>query len=130
MKKNFLIYEGTKFTIEWYFDSKGRSNSLDYFAELSVDRQKKFFHLLRLLGDNGKIFNVEKFRYEGDQIYALKPSPDRFLCFFFDCSKVIVTNAYEKKTDKMPPREKERSLKAKDDYIRRCKKGTYYDEKM
>jgi hypothetical protein len=36
---------------------------------------------------------------------------------------------YEKKSDKMPPREKEQALKAQDDYIKRCKKGIYYDEK-
>jgi len=74
----------------------------------------------------GKIFNEEKFRYEGNQIYALKTSPDRFLCFFFEGSKVIVTNAYEKKTAKMPPSEKEKSLKAKEDYIKRYKGETYY----
>lgn len=129
MNRNFIAYEGVKFTIEWYFDSRGRSHSLDYFEELTADRQKKFFHLLRLLGDKGKIFNLEKFRHEDDQIYAIKPAPDRFLCFFFDGSKIIITNAYEKKTDKMPPREKEQALKAKYDYAQRCKKGIYYDEK-
>ena len=129
MKNNFIVYQGTKFTIEWYFDSRGRSDSFDYFKNLSSDRQKKLFYLLRHLGDKGKIFNIEKFRHEGDQIYAIKPAPDRFLCFFFEGSKIIVTNAYEKKTDKMPPREKEKALKAKTDYIQRCNKETYYDEK-
>jgi len=27
----------------------------------------------------------------------------------------------------MPPREKEKALKFKDDYIKRCKEGTYYE---
>ncbi len=129
MKNNFIAYKGDKFEIEWYFDSRGRSDSRDYFRNLSVDRQKKFFYLLRHLGDKGKIFNIEKFRHEEDQIYAIKPAPDRFLCFFFEGSKIIVTNAYEKKTKKMPPREKEKALKARADYIQRCNKETYYDEK-
>jgi phage-related protein len=129
MKKNFIAYKGTKFEIEWYFDDRGRSDVLDYFGNLSIDRQKKLFYLLRHLGDKGKIFNIEKFRNENDQIYAIKPAPDRFLCFFFEGSKIIITNAYEKKTDKMPPREKERALKSKADYIQRCKKGIYYDQK-
>lgn len=30
----------------------------------------------------GKILNIQKFRYEGDKIYAFRPKPDRFLCFF------------------------------------------------
>jgi len=30
----------------------------------------------------GKIFDITKFRNEGDGIYAFKPQPDRFLSFF------------------------------------------------
>ena len=99
MKQIYIVYEGSKFTIEWYYNSSGKSNPKDYFEELTADRQKKFFYLLRHLGDKGKIFNIEKFRYEGNQIYAIKPAPDRFLCFFFEGSKIIVTNAYEKKSE-------------------------------
>jgi hypothetical protein len=80
-----------------------------------------------MMGDVGKIINKEKFNYEGDQIFCFKPVPDRFLCFFFEGSKIIITNAYKKQTQKMPVREKERALKAKDDYIKRCKSGDYYD---
>jgi len=127
MKQNIIAYPGAIFTIEWYMDDNSKSNALDYFLELPFERQKKIFHLFRLLGNSGKIFNEEKFRHEGDQIYVFKPSSDRFFCFFFDGAKVIVTNAYEKKTAKMPPREKQKALNAKADYVARCKKGTYYD---
>jgi hypothetical protein len=127
MKKKFIAYEGSEYIIEWYFNDKGKSEALAYFESLSDDRQRKFAHLLLLLGDSGKIFNQEKFRYEGDQIYAFKPSPDRFFCFFFDGAKVIITNAYEKKSAKMPTKEKERALKAKENYIKRIKGETYYD---
>lgn len=123
----FVAFYGKVFTIEWYFSARGKSVSLEYFEALSRDRQKKFVNLLRLLGDSGKVLNIEKFRYEGDQIYALKASEDRFLCFFFDGSKIIITNAYEKKSSKMPIREKERALKAKDDYTTRCKERVYYE---
>ena len=127
MKRDTIAHKGSKFTIEWYFDNRGRSSALDYFEGLSTDRKKKTTHLFYLLASMGKIFNIQKFRSEGDQIFAIKPSPDRFLCFFFDGSKIIVTNAYEKKSEKMPPGEKQKALKAKNDYIIRCKKGTYYD---
>jgi hypothetical protein len=52
---------------------------------------------------------------------------DRFFCFFFDGAKIIVTNAYEKKSAKMPPKEKDKALKAKANYIKRVKEGSYYD---
>ena len=127
MKEKVIAYEGKEYLIEWYCNDKGKSEAFTYFESLSGDRQKKFARLLLLLGDSGKIFNQEKFRYEGDQIYVFKPSPDRFFCFFFDGSKVVITNAYEKKSAKMPAKEKERALKAKDNYIKRVKKGIYYD---
>lgn len=126
-KENVLAYQGQELTIEWYFTGRGKSEALSYFESLPIDRKKKIVNLIRLLGDMGKIFNEEKFRNEGDQIFALKTSPDRFFCFFFDGAKVIVTNAYEKKSAKMPPREKQKALKAKDDYTKRVKGGVYYE---
>lgn len=126
-KKSHIVYEGEIFTIEWYLDDMGKSRAKEYYNELSENRKDKLFHLAKMLGDLGKIFNKQKFRNEDDKIYAFKPQPDRFLCFFFEGSKVIITNAFEKKTDKLSPREKERALKARTDYITRCKKGTYYD---
>lgn len=101
----------------------GKSQAKGYYSELSEDRKDKLFYLVKTLGDHGKIFNKQKFRHENDQIYTFKPMPDRFLCFFYQGGKVIITNAFEKKTDKLSPREKERALKAR----ARCKKGTYYD---
>ena len=126
--KNYIAYQGRKFTVEWFFKANGCSDALEYFETLPIDRQLKVLQLFQLLADIGKIFNQEKFRSEGDQLYAFKPSPDRFLCFFFDGAKIIVTNAYEKKSAKMPPREKQKALKAKIDYSQRCIAGDYYEK--
>lgn len=127
MEKRFIAYEGSEFTIEWYFDGKGKSPALEYYEELSTNQKEKLYYLFYMLADTGKIRNEEKFRYEGDQIYAFKPAPDRFLCFFYQGGKIIVTNAYEKKMDKMPPKEKQKALKAKEDYKNRCNGGNYYE---
>ena len=98
MQRKHIAYEGSEFTIEWYFDDRGNSEALEYFKSLDIDRKKKALYLFKLLGDMGKIHNQEKFRYEGDQLYAFKPAPDRFLCFFFDGSKVIVVSGYAPST--------------------------------
>jgi len=127
VKRKFTAYQGAEFSIEWYFDQKGKSLALEYFEKLPYQRKKKIFNLFKLFAKMGKIVNKEKFRYEGDKIYAFKTSPDRFLCFFFDGAKIIVTNAYTKKTAKMPQKEKQKALKAKEDYIKRCQGGKYYD---
>lgn len=123
----FIAYQGRKFTIEWYFNDMGKSIALEYFNELPIARQKKLLHLWKLMGDIGEIQDITKFRHEGDGIYVFKPKPDRFFCFFFVGSKIIITNAYEKKSDKMPPVEKNRALKYCSDFVTRINKGTYYE---
>jgi hypothetical protein len=85
-------------------------------------------NLFRLMGDQGKIFDETKFRNEGDKIYAFKPQPDRYLSFFFRGKKIIVTNAFIKKSQKLPQGEKEVALKAFQSYEKRMKEDTYYEE--
>ena len=123
-----LLYKGSVFTIEWYFDERGRSQAKDYYEALSIDRRVRFMKLARLMGEVGKIFDTSKFRNEGDQIMAFKPQPDRFLCFFVVGKRIVVTNGFEKKSQKLPSGEKNRALRAKVDYETRTKKGTYYEK--
>jgi len=83
---------------------------------------------MRLMGDHSKIFDQTKFRNEEDGIYAFKPQPDRYLCFFVKGKKIIITNAFVKKTDKLPKGEKEQALKAKNSFEDRVEQGDYYHE--
>ena len=100
---------------------------MDFVESIEESDQRKLAVLLSALGDIGHIHNKEKFRHEGDQIYAFKPKPHRFLSFFFAGRKVIITNAFTKKQDKLPIPEKERALKCMQDYEQRVKKRTYYE---
>jgi len=106
-----IAYRGRHFTIEWYVDESGHSQARDFAESLDDREQRKLVMLLTALGDLGQIRNKEKFRYEGDKIYAFKPQPHRFLAFFFQGSKVIITNAFTKKRDKLPTSEKEKARK-------------------
>lgn len=124
--KEIVAYRGQAYTIEWYFDERGRSQALEYFENLSEERQDAALILFKRMGDDGKIFNVTKFRNEKDKIFAFKPQPDRYLCFFFSGKKIIITNGFEKKSLKMPVGEKMRALKAKNAYKDRVDKGIYY----
>ncbi len=124
---HFIAYAGEKFTIEWYHDKEGKSKVLEYFLKLPSSQQDKLHILFKLMGNIGKIFNKEKFNFEGDGIFAFKPQPDRFLCFFYSGGKIIVTNGFVKKQDKLPREEKERALIYKKEYEMRVKQGTYYD---
>ncbi len=126
---NYIAYQGDVYQIEFYFDDKGQSQPRDYLENMAASDVKKLAHLLQLMGDVGTIRNKEKFRNEGDKIYAFKPQPHRFLCFFVSGKKIIITNAFMKKQQKLPSAEKERALEKKIDYEARCKKGTYYEDK-
>ena len=125
--KEYIIYEDEYFTVEWFYDEKGVSQALGYFGELSSREEAKFISLVVRIAKVGKIFNKTKFNNEGDQVYAFKPMPHRFLCFFFKGKKIIVTNSFHKKQQKLPANEKARAIDYMQSYIERTKKGAYYD---
>ena len=125
--KEYIAYEGEQFTIEWYFDGKGISEPLHYFEELSELEQDRTFYLFKRMGDFGKISDRTKFNNEGDGFYAFKPQPHRFLSFFVIGKKIIITNAFRKKGDKLPKAEKELAAKRRIDYLERAEKGYYYE---
>lgn len=127
MGKEFIAYRGGAFTIEWYYDSKNYSQTLDYYNTLDPNERIKLLKLLKRMGEAGEIKDKTKFMYEGDKIYAFKPQPDRFLCFFFSDKKIILTNAFRKKQQKLPENEKNKALKSKNDYVIRLQRGDYYE---
>ena len=79
------------------------------------------------MAEMGEIKNKTKFRNEGNGVYAFKSKSHRFLSFFFIGKKIIISNAFEKKQDKIPVNEKKKTLKCKIDYKERVKQGAYYD---
>ncbi len=127
--KNFIAYAGPKFTIEWYYTENGKLPALEYFNSLDEDDRIKTLDLFKLMATEGKIYNQQKFRYEQDQIYAFKPKPHRFMCFFFVGQKIIITNGFVKKKDDLPAGEKARALKYQADYEKRFNTGKYYEKK-
>ena len=126
-EKEYIAYHGDAFTIEWYFDEIHHSEVLEYYNTLCSHERIQLLKLFKRMGDAGEIQDKTKFRFEGDKIYAFKPHPDRFLCFFYEGKKIIVTNGFRKKQPKLPVREKENALKKRDAYINRVKAGDYYD---
>ena len=121
--KSCVIYSGEKFTLEWYYDQNGKSAAYEFYRKESEELQKKFLVLVRRIGDFGKIFDKTKFRHETDGIFAFKPQPDRYLSFFTDGKKIIVTNGFRKKTDKLPRKEKDLAMRYRQDYFERQSGG-------
>lgn len=126
--RDYLAYKGQTYTFEWYFNENNNSQAKDYYEKSNEKQQVALFALILFLDKVGQLRNKEKFNFEGDGIYAFKPVPDRFLCFFYEGNKVIITNAFVKKQQKLSSTEKKKALKAKKDYDERIKKGIYYDK--
>src|SRR4030067_3831695 len=108
---NCTAYIGSFFTIEWYFNEKGDSQAFNYYEEISDSQKRKVLLLFKRIGDYGKIHDITKFRYEGDNIFALKPQPDRFLSFFVKERKIIIATGFRKKSQKLPSNEKTKAIK-------------------
>ena len=122
------VYIGNYFTIEWYYNEKGVSQAFEYYLSLSDAQKRKLFLLIKRIGDYGKIHDITKFRYEGDNIFALKPQPDRFLSFFVKDKKLIITTGFIKKSQKLPPQEKKKAITCRTQYFKRLEEGTYYEK--
>jgi len=84
--------------------------------------------LFKRIGDFGKISDITKFRNEGEKIFAFKSQPERFLSFFYSGKKIVITNGFQKKSQKLPKKEKELALRRKTDYESRVTNGDYYEE--
>ncbi len=125
--REIIAYQGTCFTIEWYCDEQGESDVFNYYRQLPPERRRKVLTLFSRMGEIGKIFDKTKFRHEGDPIYVFKPQPDRFFCFFFTGRKIIITNAYEKETNRVPQQEKRKALIRRERYEQRVSEDTYYE---
>ena len=124
----YVAYSGEIFTIEWYYNKNHKSDAFEYYQLLDEDERDAIISLFKLMGNNGKILNPTKFKSEGDKIYAFKTDQERFLSFFCHGKKIIVTNGFRKKTQKMTLREKEKAIKRQADYLQRERRGEYYDE--
>jgi len=120
-KQDCVVYVGERFTIEWYYNEKGYSEAFEYFLHTSNVQKRKFFILVKRMAEFGKISDITKFRNEGNDIYAFKPQPDRYLAFFIKGKKIIITNGFIKKTEKLSKNEKDKAIKHRTDYLNRFK---------
>jgi hypothetical protein len=61
-KEDYIFYQGDKFQVEFYFTKTGKIPAKDYFEKESLDVQTKLAALQKYIADNGRLFNITKFR--------------------------------------------------------------------
>jgi uncharacterized protein YnzC (UPF0291/DUF896 family) len=123
-------YEHQGWRFEWYVNERGNSPSARYYHErLSEDEKDELTAQFEFLAEcEGQLRNKEKIRHEGNDLFAFKPKPHRFMAFFVKGKTVIITHGFIKKRDTLPPNEKRKALAYRRDYIERNARGHYYDE--
>lgn len=128
-QEEYVFYQGEKFQVEFYFNEKGELPAKEYFDAADRQVKIKLLALVKYMAEVGRLFDETKFRVVDKQgkIYEFKPMDERFFNFFYEGRKIIITNAYRKKGQKVDKRELGRAIALKKDYDFRVKGGVYYE---
>jgi len=128
--QEYIFYQGEKFQIEFYFTENGKLPAKEYLEETSSETKVKLATLVKRIAEAGKIFDITKFRIvdRKERVYEFKPLNYRFFNFFYKGRKIIITNAYMKKSQKVDRKELQKAINIKKDYDRRVREGIYYEK--
>lgn len=79
-KEEYIFYQGEKFQVEFYFTEAGKIPAKEYLAEAALDIKVKLAVLVKYIAEQGKIFDITKFRVvdSKEKIYEFKPLQYRF----------------------------------------------------
>lgn len=129
-KEDYIFYQGEKFQVEFYFSNDGRLPVKEYLEEISLDVKIKLAALVKYMAETGKIFDITKFRIvdHKERLYEFKPLQYRFFNFFCAGGKIIITNGYMKRSQKVDRKELKKAINIKKDYEHRIREGSYYEE--
>ena len=126
--EEYIFYQGERFQVEFYFTENGGLPAKEYLEEASLEVKAKLAALVKYIAEAGVIFDITKFRLVDPKkrIYEFKPLSHRFFNFFYKGRKIIITNAYMKKSQKVDRKELERARNIKKDYECRVEEDSYY----
>lgn len=98
------------YTAYYFLNDSGGSPVREFIDSLDPRSQRKFFFVKSLLEEFGQRLLFPHAKYIGDGIFELRfigqEGSIRVLYFFFSREKVIFTNGFVKKTNKVPAKEK------------------------
>ncbi len=111
------------FEIILYTTKSGKVPIDDFIDSLDGKMQAKFLMLIKLLQINGNLLREPYTKPLGDGIFELRAKQGSdisgILYFFMVGRKIILTNGFVKKTQKVPSCEIERAKKSRKDYLNR-----------
>jgi len=133
--EEFILHDGLTFRVEWYYTDDGEMPARGCYLELPEGDQMRLLYLVKFMADRPFGSNrlpATMYRLEDaeNKIYAFKPHAHRFFNFTTEGRAIILTNAYRKHSKKMTKQDLEKlaiSATSRQDYLRRVREGTYYE---
>lgn len=120
-------YKGSrldKFTIEFYEKENGDIPVEEFLLSLDVKMRAKLVGIIKILQENGNLLREPYSKHLADGIFELRGKVgsdiSRVLYFFYFGGKIILTNGFVKKTQKIPKAEIDRAKAYRNDYLERC----------
>ncbi|MDD4879215.1 MAG: type II toxin-antitoxin system RelE/ParE family toxin [Candidatus Omnitrophica bacterium] len=130
LTEDYIFYCGNKIEVEFYFTEEGEIPAKEFLE--SINEAKligKLMGYAKLIAEQGTLYDEKKFRIvaKKQRMYEFKPMAFRFFSFFSG-GKLIITNGYMKKSQKVKREELNRAIRYKNDYLFRVERGEYYEE--
>lgn len=124
------ISSGIKYDL--YERAEGKIGQVtEYISTLADNEQKQIVALFKFILEKGPPINKEKFRHLGDQIYELKTRTGIRILSFYGApllhNALILTHGLRKPKKKVLMREKEKTLKWREEFFRTANKANNFN---
>lgn len=93
-----------------------KSTIRPFIQSLEVSERNSLLRLIEALGQRD-MRNAEKFRHEGNGIYAIKSGQVRIYCFFDEGNMMVLTNGIKKKQNRARREDTEKAESLRDYYM-------------
>ena len=124
----------SKFEIIVYTKSDDSEPVSEFLLSLSPKMQAKVLRQIDMLAEFGNRLREPYSALLEDGIFELRDKQgsdiSRVLYFFFIEKKIVLTNGFTKKTQKMPPGQLQLAKTYREDYLKRYKKRSEHDENI
>lgn len=94
------------FTVEFYYTSDGNSPIEEFLSTLDIKMRAKIVGLMELLEEKGTALRMPYSEHLDDGIFELRcklgSNITRSLYFFYNNGRIIFTNGFVKKSQKLP----------------------------
>ena len=109
--------------VVYYPDPRGKTPALAFLLGLDQAEQQKAFAYISYLEEQGEALRRPIADYLGDKLYELRPKQLRILYAFVGKQYAVILHAFRKKTDAVPPKEKQLARARLVDFVQRYEKG-------